>query len=45
MSIEENKRLVRRYDEEVLNTGNVDNIARFISSDYVDTHRPLVPGF
>lgn len=38
MSTEENKRLVRRYVEEAVNTGNVDDLARFISPDYIDTH-------
>ncbi|UCF36180.1 MAG: ester cyclase [Acidobacteriota bacterium] len=38
MSIEENKRLVRRYYEEVVNTGNVEDIAEFISPDYVEVH-------
>jgi predicted ester cyclase len=38
MSTEENKRLVRRYVEEVVNTGNVDDLARFLSPDYIDTH-------
>ena len=32
---EKNKLLVRRYIEEVVNTGNVDEIARFISPDYI----------
>src|SRR5262245_23092064 len=38
MSTEENKRLVRRYIEEIVNTGNVDDVAEFISSDYRDSH-------
>jgi steroid delta-isomerase-like uncharacterized protein len=38
MSTAENKRLVRRYIEEVVNTGNVDRIAQFISPDYIDSH-------
>jgi predicted ester cyclase len=36
MSSQENKLLVRRYIEEVVNTGNVDAIADFISRDYVE---------
>ena len=36
MSIAENKVLVRRYLEEVVNTGNVDRIADFIAPDYLD---------
>jgi predicted ester cyclase len=38
MSTAENKRLVRRYIEDVVNTGNVDRIADFISPDYIDSH-------
>lgn len=38
MSTEENKLIVRRYIEEVINTGNVGEIAKFISPDYVETH-------
>jgi predicted ester cyclase len=30
--------LIRRYIEEVVNTGNVDDLARFISPDYVESH-------
>lgn len=37
-SIEENKRLVRRYYEEVASTGDVDRIQLFISPDYVEVH-------
>lgn len=36
MSIDQNKQLIRRYIEEVINTGNVDGIERFISPDYVE---------
>jgi len=32
VGIEQNKALVRRFYEEILNTGNVDKIAEFISS-------------
>src|SRR5512139_3430781 len=39
MSIEDNKRLVCRYLEEVVNTGNVDAVPRFISPDYVEVHK------
>ena len=38
MSTERNKNLVRRYYEEVVNTGNVGDIERFISPDYVEVH-------
>jgi steroid delta-isomerase-like uncharacterized protein len=33
VGIEQNKELVRRFYEEILNTGDVDGIAEFISSD------------
>jgi predicted ester cyclase len=36
MSVAENKELVRRYLEEVVNTGDVDRIAEFIAPDYID---------
>jgi len=36
--VEENKLLVRRYYEEVVNTGNVARLAEFISPDYVEVH-------
>ncbi len=39
MSIEENKRLVRRYIEEVVNTGNVDLLSEFLAPDYVEVYR------
>ncbi len=32
MTAEDNKRLVRRFIHEVVNTGNVDNIAEFVSA-------------
>lgn len=38
MTIEEKKKLVRRYYEEVVSTGAVDEAARFISPDYVEVH-------
>lgn len=38
MSNDENKALVRRYYEHVVNTGKVEEIARFVSSDYVEVH-------
>ena len=37
-SKEANKRLVRRYLEEVVNTGNLDALPHFISPDYVEVH-------
>jgi len=39
MSTEENRLLVRRYYEEVVNTGNVADLARFISPDYTEVYR------
>ena len=39
MSTEENKLLVRRYLEEVVNTGNVGRLAEFIASNYVEVYR------
>jgi predicted ester cyclase len=38
MSLEENKALVRRYYEEVVNTGAVDRLADFLSPDYAEVH-------
>lgn len=38
MSTEKNKVLVRRYMDEVVNTGDVENIAAFIAPDYVEVH-------
>lgn len=38
MTNEENKALVRRYYEDVVNTGAVDAVTRFISPDYVEVH-------
>ena len=37
MGIEDNKKLVGRFYKEIINTGNVENIAEFISSDCVET--------
>lgn len=39
MSIEENKQLIRRFIEEVINTVNVADIAEIVSPDYVEAHR------
>ena len=39
MTTESNKLVVRRYIEEIANTGNVDRIAEFISPDYVEIYR------
>ena len=38
MSTAENKLVIRRFIEEVVNTGNVENLAEFISSDYIDNY-------
>lgn len=38
MSIEENKLIVREYIEEVVNTGNIDIIEKYISKDYVEIY-------
>ena len=38
MSIPSNKQLVRRYYEEIVSTGKVDDIADFVSEDYVEVH-------
>lgn len=37
MGVEENKRLVRRFYEEVVNTGTVDGIAAFVDPECVET--------
>jgi hypothetical protein len=36
MSVEKNKQLVRQYIKEVVNTGNIDVIDKYISEDYVE---------
>jgi len=38
MSTMENKALVRRYYEEVVNTGNVAELGRFIAADYIEVY-------
>ena len=38
MSLEHNKLLVRRFYEEVINTGNVELIENYISSEYTEIH-------
>lgn len=35
---DENKRLVRRYYEEVVTTGAIEEVPRFVSPDYVEVH-------
>ena len=39
MTSDQNKLLVRRFLEEVVNTGNVDRMAEFISEEYVEVYR------
>jgi predicted ester cyclase len=36
MSLEDNKTIVRRFYEEVVNTGNVEQIEHFLSPDYCE---------
>ncbi|MBN1507530.1 MAG: hypothetical protein JW955_11830 [Sedimentisphaerales bacterium] len=38
MSTEENKLLIRRYMDEVVNTRDVGRLAEFISPDYVEVY-------
>ena len=38
MTVDQNKRLVRRFYEEVLNTGDVTDVASFIAPDYVEVY-------
>lgn len=38
MSLEENKKLVSKYIDEIINTGNVDSISSFIAPDYTEVH-------
>jgi hypothetical protein len=45
MSIDANKRLVRRFIIEVINTGNLDALSVFVADDIIDhnadpTHLP-----
>lgn len=38
MTPQENKELVRRFYEEVINTGDVNTLSEFLSPDYVEVH-------
>ena len=38
MSTEQNKQIVRRYIEEVVNTGEVERLAEFIAPDYTEVY-------
>ena len=40
MTIDENKKIMRRYIEESVNTGNVDILGEFISPNYAETFAP-----
>ncbi len=40
MTIDENKKIVRRYIEEVVNTGDMTKLDEFISPDYIETLDP-----
>ena len=39
MTSEQNKLVIRRYIEEIVNTGNVGRIGEFVSADYVEVYR------
>ena len=41
MGTRDNKEIVRRYYEEIVNTGSVDRIDEFISPDYVEVHEGI----
>lgn len=36
----ENKEIVRRYIEQVVNTGNLDAMQEFVAQDYIDHNAP-----
>lgn len=38
MSAEDNKKLIRKYIEEIINTGNINKIEEFISPKYTEIH-------
>jgi len=38
MEVSDNKTIIRRFVEEIENTGDVTNIHQFISEDYVEVH-------
>ena len=40
MGIVENKKIVRRYIEEAVNAGNLENLEEIISSEYIETLGP-----
>jgi predicted ester cyclase len=39
MTSDQNKLIIRRYIEEIVNTGNVGRIGEFVSADYVEVYR------
>ncbi len=41
MSVEKNKKLIQNYIEEVINTGNVELIEKYISPNYVEVHEGM----
>lgn len=43
MSEEDNESVVRRFDEEVINTGNLDLVDDLFDKDFVDHHRRSGP--
>ena len=40
MSVENNKQIIREYIEKVVNTGNVDDIEKYISPDFYEGNKP-----
>ncbi len=47
MSVEENKALMQRFYDEVINQGNLDNIEKFVNADIVENNpaaKDIAPG-
>ena len=40
MSVENNKQLIREYIEKVVNTGNVNDLEKYISPDFYEGNKP-----
>ena len=40
MTLDKNKQIVRRYIEEVVNTGDIKKLDEFVSPDYIETLDP-----
>ena len=38
MSVEGNKNLIRKFVDEVINTGNINEIEKYVSSNYTEIH-------